>query len=365
MKILRLYLKTPPCKGGMEQHIQVLSEYQLAKNHQVKIIFNQGQKVSAHDSKLLKKISLSSLKPQCIGILIFYVLILLKFLKNREYFDVIHIHGDWSSLVFAGFLKRITQSKSLVFSIHDQLQDNIRHNVILPFLISYHNINLVFSTGYQTAHQLRKKVNTGIVFQPSGIDSGFFSVKREKSIRPVFCVITVANLYPKKNLSLVIDIASLLPQIQFKIAGEGPERKKLESQVKQRGINNIKIMGFQTRNSLLGSLSKAQCFLLTSYAEGTPTSALEAMACGLPIIAPKVGGIESIIVNLENGLLTDSYSPQEFADAISRLMTDTVLFSNIEKANRIKAKQFLWETVAQNINEKIEHSIELKKDSVR
>ena len=73
MKILRIYTKLPPLKGGMEKHIYNLTKLQIRDNHFVKVFFNDGEEISQNDEKICK-LKLHRLKPQIIGFFIFYFL---------------------------------------------------------------------------------------------------------------------------------------------------------------------------------------------------------------------------------------------------------------------------------------------------
>ena len=73
MKILRLYTRLPPMSGGMENHIAQLTKEQLNFGHDVTIYFNLGSKVSENDVRI-SSIALSKIKPQFIGVLIYYFL---------------------------------------------------------------------------------------------------------------------------------------------------------------------------------------------------------------------------------------------------------------------------------------------------
>ncbi|MBD3831227.1 MAG: hypothetical protein IE890_12185 [Arcobacter sp.] len=92
---------------------------------------------------------------------------------RKELFDIIHIHGDWSSILFVKLLKKLTKAKVVVFSLHDQLSSSFIHQRFLPKLVQ--DIDLIFSTGYDTAYELEKLSNKKIIVQPSGINEIFFN----------------------------------------------------------------------------------------------------------------------------------------------------------------------------------------------
>lgn len=351
MRILRLYTKLPPLKGGMEQHIKNLTIEQHKLGHNVKIIFNVGEKVSIHDVQILRWLPLYRAKPQAIGFLIFYIFIILKLMIKRENYDVVHIHGDWSSLIFSKILKRLTSAKVSAFSLHGQVKDKITYTKLLPHLLK--NADIVFSTGYQTAKELQNVSSSRIIHQPSGIDEIFFEEYPKQFTNEQFQVVTVANLFPKKNLGFILEIAEEASDIYFLIIGEGPEKFKLIETKKRNSIYNVTFLGFRTKQEIHEYLKQTDCFLLTSFEEGTPTSILEAMACGLPIITSNAGGIENIIKDYENGFVLDTFNVKSYIEKIDLLKNDINLRKTMYENNKRLAQRFRWEIIANEITNRM------------
>jgi glycosyltransferase involved in cell wall biosynthesis len=224
MKILRIYTKLPPLKGGMEKHIYNLTKLQIRDNHFVKVFFNDGEEISQNDEKICK-LKLHRLKPQIIGFFIFYFLIVFKLLLKKQKFDIIHIHGDWSSLLFIKLLKKFTNAKLVVLSLHGQLTSKYNHQKLLPKLVQ--DVDLIFSTGYDTANELEKLSGKKVIVQPSGINEIFFQEFKKDFNNSIFTLVTVANLFPKKNIEFILEIAKELKECRFIVVGEGTHRKIL------------------------------------------------------------------------------------------------------------------------------------------
>lgn len=95
----------------------------------------------------------------------------------------------------------------------------------------------------------------------------------------------------------------------FLIVGDGPEKSHLEAYVKENGLETIiTFYGNVPRTELFEFYNASDVFITPSVSgegniEGTPMAILEAMACGLPIVASAVGGIPQVVRNHENGLL--------------------------------------------------------------
>ena len=75
------------------------------------------------------------------------------------------------------------------------------------------------------------------------------------------------------------------------IVGTGPNGDKIRNLISKLGIkNNVRFSGHNTENEAIRYYQASDIFVLPSYAEGMPNSLLEAMACGLPVIASRIGG---------------------------------------------------------------------------
>ena len=178
---------------------------------------------------------------------------------------------------------------------------------------------------------------------PNGIDVARFQnleVARLSSDGGQAHVGIVANLRPVKNLDLLIDASASLigehPGIRITVAGEGPERGRLE--------NRIQALGLDRQVTLAGSVNDIPSFLegldvavLCSESEGLPTAVIEYMAAARPIVATSVGGVAELIRHEVTGLLVPSGDWKALAAAIDRLLADRELASRIGRAARTEA----------------------------
>ena len=146
------------------------------------------------------------------------------------------------------------------------------------------------------------------------------------------------RLFPVKDYLLMVKIAGYLNEvdnIEFVLAGDGPERAQLE-----RLIEDLSLQGVFSLEGHLDSMDafyqKLYIYLNTSVHEGIPMTILEAMAHGLPIIAPKVGGIPEIIEDGVEGFLIDSRDPQDYAEKCLLLCQDRELREKMSTAAREK-----------------------------
>ena len=347
MRILRLYPQLPPIKGGMEKHIYELSKYQINHNNHIVNMHNSGEEIDSNSQKVFSFFELRRIQKTTIEITVYYIFVVLKLFLKKQRFEVVHIHGDWSSLLFYKLIKKLTSAKVVVLSIHDQLSSSFTHQKLLPRLVQ--DIDLIFSTGYDTANELEKLSGKKAIVQPSGINEIFFE-KFDKSFgNEIFTIITVANLFPKKNIELVLDIAKEMKECRFIVVGDGTHRKVLEDKIKNENILNVELLGFKSTKEVRDYYQQSDCYLLTSFAEGTPTSALESMACGLPIVSSNAGGLGNIVEEHENGFIIDDFDKARYVEKIKLLRSNVDLRKKIFEKNILLAQKYKWENVASNI----------------
>ena len=142
----------------------------------------------------------------------------------------------------------------------------------------------------------------------------------------------VANLYPAKGLDTLVAAAGIVydlyPDVHFIIAGEGPERKKIEREIRSRNLDEIvRLIG---KISDPGQFLPAfDIFVLSSRKEGLPFALLDAAAAGLPIVATRVGGIPEVLRDETDALLVAPDDPSGLAKAILQLLDDPRLSARL------------------------------------
>ena len=108
------------------------------------------------------------------------------------------------------------------------------------------------------------------------------------------------------------------------MVGDGPERSAVYYRAEQLGMNgNIVFVGKQA--NIADYLGVADVFLLPSELESFGLAALEALACEVPVIATRIGGIPDVVIHEETGLLCPARDALDLARAIGRLLSDDLL----------------------------------------
>jgi glycosyltransferase involved in cell wall biosynthesis len=123
------------------------------------------------------------------------------------------------------------------------------------------------------------------------------------------------------------------------VLGDGEDRAKLERKVIDFDLEKyVTISGFINKFEIVGWLNKANVFLLPSYNEGWPIAMVEALACGLSVVATNVSGTNDMIKEGVNGYVVNSRNPEEFAQAMSQAINlETPNQASISIAGKYKA----------------------------
>ena len=147
---------------------------------------------------------------------------------------------------------------------------------------------------------------------------------RELNLDPAIKLIgIVGRIAPIKNHRLFLDAAVLLFARQATahavVIGDGDLRPEVESYARQLGIaDRVSFLGW--RHDLPEVYAGLDVVVISSNNEGTPLSAIEAMAAGRPVVATKVGGLPDVISDSKTGYLVEPKNPEQLAFAIERVL---------------------------------------------
>ena len=158
----------------------------------------------------------------------------------------------------------------------------------------------------------------------------------------------VGGLRPVKGVEYIIravpDVLERLPQTKFILVGDGSSRKDIEQLITEIGMSeSVQLAGRISREKLLAYYQKADVFVMPSLNEPQGIVALEAMACGLPVVGSNVGGIPEMVRDGENGLLVTPGNASALSDAIITLLTNKQLIRNYSVNALQTAENFSWE----------------------
>lgn len=149
-------------------------------------------------------------------------------------------------------------------------------------------------------------------------------------------VLTVARLDEQKGHRFLLEAATMLPEVLFVLAGDGPLRPQLEADAAARGISDrVRFLG--ERSDVPALLGSCDLFVLPSVNEGLPLAILEAMAAGKPVIASSIGGIAEAIVDGQTGLLVPPGDVVALVSAIRAVVGSPTRAADFGAAGRRRA----------------------------
>jgi colanic acid/amylovoran biosynthesis glycosyltransferase len=128
--------------------------------------------------------------------------------------------------------------------------------------------------------------------------------------------------------------------VRYTLAGEGPERQKIEEQVARLGLQDrVKLLGTRGESEVLDLLRNSDAFVLSSVGMGEagPISLMEAMSCGLPAVCSIIGATPQMLTDGVEGMLVPQEDEAKLADAFIRLARDPALRQSLGAAARKRA----------------------------
>jgi len=196
---------------------------------------------------------------------------------------------------------------------------------------------------YLVAHEGCPRDRTWII--ANGVDTDRFSPRppsperrRELGLPPGCPVVSiVAALRPEKNHELFLQAAAIIhkaiPEAHFVIVGDGPRREMLEQMATQLGLQEV-VHFLGTRHDIPDILACSDVVVLSSHMEANPLAILEAMACGKPVVATRVGSVPTNVVDGLTGFLVPPGDVVVLADRCMLLLNSARLREDMGRAGR-------------------------------
>lgn len=259
--------------------------------------------------------------------------------------DVLHAHLP-NAHMLAALAARIT-GKPIVTTIHGRqvsTQDLEVHRC------TGSHIHTVCRQTYYQALGLGVDADR-ICCIPNGVDTKRFHppVERPRTLRAAVGIDAnaplvgfVGRLSPEKGPDLFVRVATIAhraaPDAHFVLIGDGPMRNELLARIEEEGLrSHVHLAGL--RDDLPLVYGELDLLASTSRSEAMPLALMEGMACGVPIVATRVGGVPDLIVHGSTGFLAGFCDCQSAADAIVELLAAPDRRRSMSEASRALALQ--------------------------
>ncbi len=271
-------------------------------------------------------------------------------------FDLVHAHFLFPPAFLAIFPAAV-KKKPLIVTAHGSDVVLGEKSGLLNFCIR--QVLRRAKRAIFVSEDLRRKAEGVYSFEPEkssvvpvGIDVNLFQPHPKDACRKELglpleakILIYVGNFKKYKGPQVALEafsqIARDFPQTYLLMIGDGPERASLEELAERSGVREKVIFTGYVRNEEIPKwLSASDIFVLSSFREAFGLSALESMACGVPVVVSEVGGLKEFVVPGESGLFADPNNPKSFAEGFKRLLSDEGLYERLREGGLKTAAKF-------------------------
>ncbi|RKY81512.1 glycosyltransferase family 4 protein [candidate division KSB1 bacterium] len=271
--------------------------------------------------------------------------------------DILHAHYASSY----GFFGALSNFHPYIISVWgSDIFDFPRRSVFHRYLLKYslNKADCVTATSRVLTAETKKYLTSSKPLHtiPFGVDLHRFKSEKQHEVRDEIVAGIVKNLEPVYGYETLIKAFSIVvrsnPNIKLLIIGKGSLEGKLKKQCKALNIEkNVEFAGYISNKNVPEYLNKMDMFILPSLQETFGVSAVEASACGLPVIASDVCGLPEVVINNKTGLLVKKGDPEALAEAIIKLADDRELRRKMGKAGRYFIKKnYKWDDNAEEMD---------------
>ena len=151
------------------------------------------------------------------------------------------------------------------------------------------------------------------------------------------------------------DILEERNEIKFLVGGDGHLQNRIEKYLEAENLNHkVKLVGWIPHNKLPDYLNELKLLVIPSYTESGPIIALEAMSCGTPILAIRVGHVLNMIEDGETGFVMENNSPECIAKNVIRALEYPSLDKIVKNARELVEKEFTYEAAVEKYRKILE-----------
>lgn len=159
-----------------------------------------------------------------------------------------------------------------------------------------------------------------------------------------YTLLSVGRLSEVKGHDLTIKALTRLPDVTLMLAGDGPDRPKLQALARELGVQDrVRFLGPVPQTELRTYYNAADLSVLASSREGWANVLLESMACGTPVVATSICGTPEVVASVDAGRLMPERTPESLAEAVQLLRAS----EPDRAATRRYAEGFSWDQTTQ------------------
>lgn len=334
---------------GAEQVVLNLARHFAPMGHDGQIaVFENLHAPNVHIAEAAAALHLPVQLVPCQGRFDWAAVARLRSMVERYNPDVVHMHGYKADIYGYAAVRRLQTAR--VSTCHGWGRNSFAlraYGVMDRWVLR--RFDLVVAVSAEIAGALRhvgvspdkiRVIDNGI--EVADLETGAPTLRRELGLDSK-CVLVgaIGRLSPEKGFAVLLAAARIVvqqhPEVKFVVVGEGPERKKLEDLTRQYGLEG-KLFWAGRRDDIPGVYASLDIQVQPSLKEGLPMTILEGLAAAKPIVATRVGAVESAINDKDTGLLVNPGNADEIARAVTRLIQDPSLGIRLGQAGRARVE---------------------------
>ena len=289
--------------------------------------------------------------------------------KNLGTYDLIHINPSfvYGTLVRDGVLVRIAKSmnqKTLVFfrGWNDKYTKIVEKYFFSLFFSTFNRADAFIVLASEFENKIRNwGFKQPIYIATTPVDNellkGYSIQYRIRRIQGQKAkkILFLARIEKEKGILETIETCQILcekyPDIRLVIAGNGSYMETARQFITTLGMNDrVSFLGYVKGEEKIKAFLESDIYVFPSYHEGMPTSVLEAMAFGLPVVTRPVGGLKDFFVDGQHGFMNVSKEPVVIASLIEKIICDKDLWKRMScTGHEYASKRFMASKVAKRL----------------
>lgn len=360
----------PSAMGGTQIATYNIAKFLSDRGHEVHVITikdRKEKKFEIMENFYVHRIKFTRLFTYTFGEMLYYLKIL--FIVKKSNIEVIHVqmirHGR------AGVL--IKKLAGIPFVVSPQGSDIYKSSIYFKKTIAkfvFKNADVVIALTNNMKKEIQKIYKRKVVIVPNGVDIRQFEnldkgkIRKELKIsKQKKVILFVGRLHSIKGVKYLIQAIKIIlnkdKNVKLLIVGDGDERKNLENLCKNLNLeNHVTFVGEVSPEKVPKYMVASDIFVLPSLSESFGIVNIQAMYCGLPIVATNVGGIPENVIDQINGFLIEPRNEYQIAEKVILLLNNNELREKISENNKEKASNYSWERVVEKL-EKLYETIKI------
>jgi glycosyltransferase involved in cell wall biosynthesis len=249
-------------------------------------------------------------------------------------FDVINAHWLYPDGVVAVRIGALLKLPVVLTGLGCDINDDLRNPAKRPRILEAAHAAAAITTVSQPLADVLREAGVPaerITVIPNGVDTTRFSLGDQAAARRTLgldsnpLVVCVSRLSHEKGVDIFVDAASMLgstlPAARFVVVGEGPERPALEARIAAAGLGDrFRLAGAVPHAAVATWMTAADVIAMPSRREGHPNAAMEALACGRPLVASQAGALTEL-VTASRGLTVPPADAAALSAALAAALT--------------------------------------------